>query len=170
MKHENCILQKTKQVKNSQGCRRENTLYFIMPFSFFALFACARLLIACVRLLIPCCSPVDSLLLACTSTIADQYLTCWKFFIPVNIIIHISFFWKFIERRFAVPWYTGLSPPRLVLIVRIYFFVASYQKGVDRRKENEYKCHKCRTLNELSRGELSANSFICANCKTENRI
>lgn len=87
--------------------------------SFFStniLFACVRLLIPCLRLLIPCMAPVESLLPACTSKVANQYLTCLNIFVFEIIIIFNSPFWKFIERRLSVPWFTGLSPPRCVSI------------------------------------------------------
>jgi len=65
----------------------------------------------------PCIKSVDSLFLACSSPVARLYLAFIirsAGFAGMKDAVRntSSVFVKFIDRRMAVPWFTGLSPPR----------------------------------------------------------
>jgi hypothetical protein len=70
------------------------------------------------RLYIPRIMSVESLLLACCSPVARPFLVCFIWLggfscMSVKAGDASSVFEKFNDRRLAVPWYTGLSPPRM---------------------------------------------------------
>ena len=115
MKDKKYILVVTTSVTNRQGSRQEGILLLLILNFWNGLLQefTKSMNRQIFGLLIPCIKSVDSLFHTCISPVPHLYIE-WLCMFKVDIVNEVSsIFEKINDRRMAVPWYTGLSPPRL---------------------------------------------------------